>query len=73
MPQAPAEHAIERRTPVFLRMRTVLSMTGLARSTIYRLISRSEFPAPVRLSQRTIAWRLDDVEQWSADRPAIGR
>ena len=36
-------------TPVFLRMPTVMRMTGLGRSTIYRLIAERKFPSPVRL------------------------
>jgi prophage regulatory protein len=34
-------------TPVFLRMPTVMRMTGLGRSTIYRLIADRQFPRSV--------------------------
>lgn len=67
-----AADGITRQHPVFLRMRTVLRMTGLGRSTIYRLMARSKFPAPVRLSDRAVAWRQVDVEKWSAARPTAG-
>ena len=33
---------------MFLRMPTVMRMTGLGRSTIYRLIAERKIPSPVR-------------------------
>lgn len=36
----------------FLRLRTVSRMTGLARSTILRMIAKNDYPAPVRLATR---------------------
>ena len=53
----------------FLRMRAVTRMTGLGRSTIYRLVAQDKFPLPVRLAKRAIAWRRTDLERWSAGRP----
>ena len=55
--------------PVFLRMPTVMRMTGLGRSTIYRLIADRKFPSPVRLGPRAVAWRRADLDQWSEARP----
>lgn len=54
---------------VFVRMTAVVHMTGLGRSTIYRLIAEDKFPAPVRLAKRAVAWRRTDLEQWSERRP----
>ena len=56
-----------------LRLRDVLQATGLARSTVYRLISEELFPAPVQLSKRAVGWRHDDVRQWTNGRPARRR
>lgn len=58
-------------TPVFLRMPTVMRMTGLGRSTIYRLIAEQKFPIPVRLGRRAVAWRRVDLDRWSEARPAV--
>jgi prophage regulatory protein len=52
-------------------MSTVLRLTGLGRSTIYRLIAEDKFPAQVRIGTRTVGWRWSDLEQWSAARPTI--
>ena len=58
-------------TAVFLRMPNVMRMTGLGRSTIYRLIADQKFPCPVRLGPRAVAWRRSDLDQWSEARPAV--
>ena len=55
-------------SPVFVRMPGVIRMVGLGRSTIYRLMAAHKFPSPVRLATRAVAWRRDDLEQWSAER-----
>lgn len=65
----PVERSHER--SVFLRLRSVISMTGLGRSTIYRLVAQKQFPSPVRLAVRAIAWRRVDLERWIAARPTI--
>jgi prophage regulatory protein len=56
---------------VFVRMAVVVRMTGLGRSTIYRLMAENKFPSPVRLAKRAVAWRRVDLEQWSAGRPTV--
>ena len=55
----------------FLRMWAVTRMTGLGRSTIYRLVAQDKFPSPVRLANRAIAWRRTDLERWTEGRPTI--
>lgn len=54
--------------PLLLRMPTVVRLTGLGRSTIYRLIAARQFPSPVRLSPRAVAWRREEVTRWSEAR-----
>jgi prophage regulatory protein len=67
----PSTRRTEAVTPVFLRMPTVMRLTGLGRSTIYRLVADSKFPNPVRLGPRAIAWRRADLDLWSAARPVV--
>ncbi|MDP3086085.1 MAG: AlpA family phage regulatory protein [Rubrivivax sp.] len=52
-------------------MPTVMRMTGLGRSTIYRLIAERKFPSPVRLGPRAVAWRSSDLDVWSEARPVV--
>ena len=68
--QTPPETPPLSNTPTnFVRMRVVVQMTGLGRSTIYRLIAVRQFPSPVRLASRAVAWRRADLERWSEARP----
>jgi prophage regulatory protein len=61
----------DRGGPLFLRISTVVRLTGLGRSTIYRLMADEEFPSPVRLTKRVVAWRRVDLERWSEERPTV--
>jgi len=60
---------LDRGGAFFLRIGTVMRLTGLGRSTIYRLMADEEFPTPVRLTKRVVAWRRADLERWSEERP----
>lgn len=54
------------------RRQDVESLTGLSRSSIYQKIADGTFPAPVRLSERAVAWRAEDIAEWIAARPETG-
>ena len=47
-----------------LRRPEVESVTGLSRSTLYDWMKRGEFPQPVKLGTRLVAWRESDVNSW---------
>jgi len=55
-------------TSMFLRMPSVVRLTGLGRSTIYRLMNDSKFPRPVKLAERAVAWRRSNIDRWSEER-----
>lgn len=57
----------------FLRRDEVQSMCGLPTSTLYDLMERDEFPKPVKLSARTVAWLEDEVIAWQKARIAERR
>ena len=57
----------------FLRLPAVLKITGLSRSTLYRMVAEHTFPAPVKLSRRAVAWRQHPVRQWAIGRPSTLR
>lgn len=52
------------------RLAEVLELTGLGRSTVYKLMGTGDFPASVRLGGRSVAWRLSAVIDWIDSRPA---
>ncbi|MFP8778134.1 helix-turn-helix transcriptional regulator [Hydrogenophaga sp. RWCD_12] len=41
----------------------------MGRSTVYKLIAQQQFPCPVRLGARTVAWLRSEVDVWSLTRP----
>jgi len=47
-----------------LRRPEVEARTGLSRSTIYAWMKDGEFPAPVALGARLVAWRESDIREW---------
>ena len=63
LPHGPAEPI-----RLFARLPTVMQATGLGRSTIYRLVANGEFPAPVHVGPRALAWRWADLDRWSESR-----
>lgn len=54
----------------FLRLKDVLSITGLAKTTIYKKINEGDFPRPVKLGERCSAWLDSEISQWQDDRIA---
>jgi prophage regulatory protein len=51
-----------------LRIAQVRERTGLATSSIYKLISTGHFPKPVALSVRTVGWPEHEVDEFVASR-----
>lgn len=48
----------------FLRQPQVLTFIPISKSTLWRRVSAGTFPAPVKLSPRVTAWRVEDVKHW---------
>jgi predicted DNA-binding transcriptional regulator AlpA len=44
-----------------LRLPDVLRYIPVSRSTIYSKIKSGAWPAPVRISQRVVAWKASDI------------
>lgn len=47
-----------------LRLRQVMELTGLSRSTLYLYIQNQEFPKQVRLGPKLVGWVDDEVNAW---------
>ena len=58
-------------TDKILRCRDVQEVTGLSRSTIYRMMGRDEFPKATKLGVRAIGWRQSVVDSWIEKRSDI--
>jgi len=66
MPRQQVSEPVQPSAPgrTFLRLKAVLAKTGLATSSLYDFIEKGAFPKPVPLSERRVAWLLDEVESW---------
>lgn len=51
-----------------LRLKEVVQVSGLSRSTIYSLMSVGKFPKPLKLSLRASGWLMSDIEDWIQSR-----
>ena len=55
-----------------LRREQVQARTGLAKSTLYKLMRDGGFPNSVSLTGgRAVAWRASDVDRWIATRTTV--
>ena len=51
-----------------LKLKQVMSITGLSRSYVYELAKAGTFPQPLKLSERSSAWLESEVQQWINER-----
>lgn len=52
-----------------LRRQDVEAATGLSRSSIYAMMDAGDFPRPIRIGKRAVAWPQSAIEAWLANRP----
>ena len=54
-----------------LRRPAAQEITGLSRSSIYALMARGDFPKPVKLTGKAVAWPESKIAGWLAARAKI--
>jgi len=47
-----------------IRLKQVLELTGLGRSTVYKLEADQKFPKRVQLGARAVGWIQHEIEGW---------
>ncbi len=52
-----------------LRRRQVEEITGMSRSSIYKMMQDGEFPRPVKIGLAAVRWRASDITAWVESRP----
>jgi prophage regulatory protein len=53
-------------------VREVAELLGVNARTVWRMAQRGEIPAPIRLGERIVRWRLSDLRE-HLDRKAEGK
>ena len=56
-----------------LRRPAVEEATGLARSTLYDLMARGQFPRPIRLTGKAVGWEAATIDEWITSRRNAGK
>jgi len=56
-----------------LKLPEVTKLTGLARSTIYKLISEDRFPKQIKLTSFSSGWIKSEIDYWIDERIALSR
>ena len=56
-----------------LRRPAIEVATGLSRSSLYSMMDTDDFPRPVRIGKRAVAWPEIAVTAWLASRPTADR
>ena len=54
-------------TPALLRLSEVTVRVGLKKTAIYSRVNAGLFPEPVKLGERCVRWRVEDIDRWLAD------
>lgn len=50
----------------FLKLSTVIALSSKSRSSIYVAIKNGQFPAPVHIGPRAVAWASSAIAEWQA-------
>jgi prophage regulatory protein len=48
-----------------IRLPELLQRVPLSRSTIYLMAAKGEFPAPVKIGPRAVAWPESLIDKWT--------
>lgn len=51
-----------------MKLNEVINTTGLSRSSIYAYMSKGNFPKPIQLGPRAVAWVEEEVMGWLLDK-----
>lgn len=51
----------------YIRQAGLLAMLPISSATLWRWVSRGDFPQPVKLSPRITAWPVEAVQSWLAE------
>ena len=48
----------------YLKLREVVALTSISRSTIYRYMQSGDFPESHRITKGRVAWLKSEIEEW---------
>ena len=51
-----------------LKIEDVMARTKFSKTHLYRMITAGEFPAAVKLGERSTGWDADEVDDWITEK-----
>lgn len=67
-PQAPQVPQPER----LIKLEEVMHLVAMKKTGIYNAVNAKTFPAPLRLSRRSVCWPLSSINNWIDERIKAG-
>lgn len=56
--------SVEQSPARLLKLKHVRELTTLSKTSIYNKMAAGNFPKPVKLGPKAVAWRARDIEEW---------
>lgn len=47
-----------------VRLRELVKLLSISRANVYRLMKAGKFPQSIKLTERTVVWRLSELDAW---------
>ena len=47
-----------------VRLRELVKILSISRANVYRLMKLNKFPPSIKLTERTVVWRLSEIDEW---------
>ena len=73
VPAGSEERGVQSGPIRILRLAKVLDVTGLGKTKIYELQTQGNFPMRVQITQHSVGWIENEVQEWLATRVATRR
>lgn len=54
-----------------VRLPAVLAITGLSKGWVRNNVLTGEFPAPLRLGEKAVGWRMSSIQNWLESRQVV--
>lgn len=59
-----ADHHPARPRQLLMKLTELCDQLAVSRGSIYRWLNEGKFPRPIRIGERAVRWRAEDVEAW---------
>jgi len=56
-----------------IKLTSVISMTGLSKSSIYAMMQKGQFPKNVTIGARAVAWIEVEIQSWIEEKISLSR